>query len=91
MTTTTPLPARVRFDAMIESRTLDQSVSVLLLADTTTAEGMMIRTALIKHIETLSPAIEEWVSDFYSGPDEDPRWDIDYPDAILLARDALGI
>jgi hypothetical protein len=86
--TVTEATAREKFDALIETRTLDQAISDLSLVDDSTTEGMMIRVALIYHIENLSPAIKAWVDEFYSGPDEDPRWNIDYPDAILLARDA---
>jgi len=82
--------AREKFTAMVESRTLDQAISALVLVDCSTTEGMMIRTALIHHIENTSPAIEAWVSDFYTGEDDAACWDIDYPDAILLARDAVA-
>jgi len=82
--------AREKFTAMVESRTLDQAISALVLNDSGTVEGMMIRTALIRHIETISPAIAEWVANFYPDDFESPIWDIDYPDAILLARDAVA-
>lgn len=95
MTTTknTKTTARQKFDAMIESRTLTQAISDLTVntKNESTTEGMMIRVALIGHIEKLSPAIAAWVSDFYDGEDDAPCWDIDYPDAILLARAELGI
>lgn len=89
--TTTATTARTKFNNMIESRTLDQAISALLLVDDTTTEGMMIRVALINHIEKISPVIAAWVSDFYDQEDDHPNWDIDYPDAILLARDTLKV
>ena len=89
MSTATTL--RNKFNAMIDSRTLDQATTELLLVDTTTAEGMMIRVGYIKSIENRFPAIAEWVSNFYDGDDDAPCWDIDYPEAIMLARADLGI
>lgn len=87
MNTATAATARTKFTAMIESRTLEQAISALTLNDSSTVEGMMIRVALINHIEKINPAIAAWVSDFYNEDDEHPNWDIDYPDAILLAHD----
>jgi len=85
--TTTATEARSKFNAMIESRTLDQSIATLTLNDESTVEGMMVRVALINHIEKISPAIAAWVADFYDKDDDHTNWDIDYRDAILLAHD----
>lgn len=82
---------RTKFEAMIDARTLNQATTDLILVDDTTAEGMMIRIGLIKSIEKRFPAITAWINNFYDGEDDDPCWDIDYPEAILLARDSLGI
>jgi hypothetical protein len=93
MTTTMNLQptARQRFTAMVESRTVDQAISALVLTDTSTAEGMMVHAALISHIEKSSPAIAEWVANFYPSDFSSPLWDVAYVDAILLARAAVTV
>lgn len=73
---------------MIDSRTLDQATSDLILVNASTTEGMMIRTGIINSIEKRYPAIAEWVRDFW---DDEANDDIDYPEAILIARASLNI
>lgn len=82
---------RQRFTAMVESRTVDQAISALVLTDTGTVEGMMVHAALISHIEKSSPAIAEWVANFYPDDFSSPLWDVAYVDAILLAREAVAL
>ena len=89
MSTATTL--RTKFNDMIDSRTLDQATTELLLVDDTTEEGMMIRLGYIRSIEKRFPAIAEWLNNFYDGEDDAPCWNIDYPEAIILARAALNI
>jgi hypothetical protein len=84
-------PVRRKFNTLVESRTLNEAISALTLVDSSTREGMMVRVALIKHIENISPAIADWLENFYDGPDEDHCWKVDYADAILLAKDELGL
>lgn len=79
---------RNQFDTMIDSRTLDQATSDLILVNASTTEGMMIRTGIINSIEKRYPAIAEWVRDFW---DDEANDDIDYPEAILIARASLNI
>lgn len=84
------MTARQKFEAMIDSRSLEQTVSDLLLVDHSTEEGMMIRIGIISSVERRFPAIAAWISDFYSGDDDDPRWDVDYPEALMLAVAAIA-
>jgi hypothetical protein len=80
---------RIKFNSMIATRNLDQAITALAINDESTAEGMMIRVALINHIENLSPAIKAWVMDFYGEEGLDNE-SVDYRDAILLARDEVA-
>jgi hypothetical protein len=52
---------------------------------------MMVHAALISHIEKSSPAIAEWVANFYPDDFSSPLWDVAYVDAILLAREAVAL
>lgn len=87
MNTTT---TRQKFEAMIDSRSLEQSASDLLLLDDSTEVGMMIRVGIINSVEKRFPQIAEWIADFYPEDEEDPRWDVDYPEALALAVAAIG-
>lgn len=84
--------ARERLAAKADELTLQQAVHGLLLLDSPKSdEEMIVRIALISSIEKRFPAVAEWVADFYSGDDDDPRWDVEYSGAILLACDELGL
>lgn len=92
MTTTKATAARTKFNAMLHSMTLDQAASALILvASPKTEEEMMVRIGLIKSIEDRFPAIAAWVNNFYDGDDDAPCWDVEYSDAILLAKEELGL
>lgn len=92
---TNPAPtARERFEARIDALTLEQASAALLeaeLREPKSEEHMLVRVTLIASIERRFPTIAAWLADFYSGDDDAPCWDVDYPDAILLARSDLGI
>lgn len=84
------MTARQKFEAMIDSRSLEQSVSDLLLVDDSTTEGMMIRVGIINSVEKRFPAVAAWIADFYPEDEEDPRWELDYPEVLVLAVAAIA-
>lgn len=93
MTQTTVLEARTKLNDLIDSRPLDMTISALLLLQVpTTVEAITVRVALIGSINRRFPEIDQWVTNFYYDCEfDDPRWDLDTVDVIMLARDDLGL
>jgi hypothetical protein len=92
MTKTAALEARTKLHDLIDSRSLDMTISALLLLQMpTTVEAMTVRIELISSINRRFPQIDEWILRFYDCEDDDPCWDLDTVDVIMLARDDLRL
>ena len=92
MTTTRTLSAHQKLIDFTDSLTLDQQVTALLVvANPTNTDEMRIRVGLIMAIQKNHPAITDWLCEFWDDEDNAAHQAIDYPEAILLARDELGI
>lgn len=80
------------FEARLDALCLEHAIQTLLLfVDPKSPEEMVLRCGLIGSIERRYPAIAEWLLNFYQGPDDADCWKVEYPDAIVLAKEACGL